>query len=162
MTKTKAPNINLFALGDTNESLMNDLPLFFEQWQEEIDGAEPIFDIEGERLEKLARDIPHHQFFYAKRAQEARALVKWLEIQKARKESRHVKNYNNQPRALGVKEQSLYIQGEKDVVELNQLIVETALKQQQFDEIVEAIKQMGWMVGHITKLRVAEMSDVII
>jgi hypothetical protein len=154
--------INLFALGETNEDLKAELPAYFEQWQEEINQAEPIFDIEGERLEKLARDIPHHQFFYAKRAQEARAVVKWLEIDKARKESRHMKNYNNSARALGVREQALYIQGEKDVVELNQLIVEANLKQQQFDEVVEAIKQMGWMLGHITKLRVVEMQDVII
>ena len=155
-------SINLFALGESNEDLMAELPSFFAQWEEEINGAEPIFDIEGERLEKLARDIPHHQFFYAKRAQETRAVVKWLEIQKTRKESRHVKNYNNSPRALGAREQALYVQGEKDVVELNQLIVEANLKQQQFDEIVEAIKQLGWMLGHITKLRVAEMHDVII
>ena len=155
-------SINLFALGESNEELLAELPAFFAQWEEEINNAEPLFDIEGERLEKLARDIPHHQFFYAKRAQEARAVVKWLEIQKTRKESRHVKNYNNSPRALGAREQALYVQGEKDVVELNQLIVEVALKQQQFDEIVEAVKQMAWMLGHITKLRVAEMQDVII
>lgn len=154
--------INLFALGQNNQELMNELPAYFERWQTEIDAAEPIFNLEGERLEKLARDVPHHQVFFAGRAQEARALVKWLEIQKAQKESRHVKNYNQNPRALGVREQAMYIQGEKDVVELNQLIVEAALKQQQFDEIVEAIKQMGWMIGHITKLRVAEMQDAII
>jgi hypothetical protein len=158
MTKS----INLFALGESNEDLMAELPSFFMQWEEEINGAEPIFDIEGERLEKLARDIPHHQFFYAKRAQEARAVVKWLEIQKTRKESRHVKNYNNSPRALGAREQALYVQGEKDVVELNQLIVEANLKQQQFDEIVEAIKQMGWCVTNMVKLRVAELHEVII
>lgn len=159
----KAPvDLNLFLLGDTNESLLRDLPDFFSQWEREVNDAAPIFEIEGERLVKIARDVPHHQFFYAKRAQEAKALVKWLEILKAKKESRHLKNYNNLPRALGAREQATYIQGEKDVVELNQLIVEANLKQQHFDEIVEAVKQLGWMVGHITKLRVAEMQDVVI
>lgn len=162
MTKAIAPNINLFALGESNEELKNQLPEFFVQWQEEIESAAPIFDIEGERLEKLARDVPHHQFFFAKRAQECRAVVKWLEIEKGKKEARHLKNYNNSPRALGVREQALYVQGEKDVVELNQLIVEANLKQQQFDEIVEAIKQMGWMISNMVKLRVAEMQDAII
>ncbi len=154
--------LNLFSLGSKIEELKGELPGFFDKWQTEINGAEPIFKIEGERLEKLARDIPHHQVFYAQRAQEARAVVKWLEIEKGRSESRYVKNYNNSPRALGVKEQAQYLNGEKDIIELNQLIVEAALKQQQFDEIVEAIKQMGWMIGHITKLRVAEMQDAII
>lgn len=154
--------LNLFALGAKNEELKAELPQFFDRWQTEIDNAEPIFKIEGERLEKLARDVPHHQVYYAQRAQEARAVVKWLEIEKGRTESRYIKNYNQSPRALGVKEQSQYLQGERDVIELNQLIVEAALKQQQFDEIVEAIKQMGWMIGHITKLRVAEMQDAVI
>ena len=158
----KKRTVNLFALGASNEEYMAELPAFFEQWGEEIAAAEPIFSIEGERLEKVARDLAHHQFFYAGRAQEAKAIVKWLEISKAQKESRHVKNYNNQSRALGVREQSTYIQGEKDVVELNQLIVEACLKQQQFDEIVDAIKQLGWMCGNMVKLRVAEMNDAII
>lgn len=154
--------LNLFGLGEKNEDLRAELPDFFAHWETEIANAEPIFKLEGERLEIIARSIPQHQAFYAHRAMEARALVKWLEIQKARAESRYVKNYNNSPRALGAKEQSQYLQGEKEVVELNQLIVQTALYQQQFDEIVEAIKQMGWMVGNITKLRVAEMQDAVI
>jgi hypothetical protein len=154
--------INLFELGTTYDVMAPQLLNFFDQWEKEIKGAAPIFDIEGERIEKLARDLPHHQVFYAQRAQEARALVKWLEIMKAQKEARHIKNYNNSPRALAAREQSAYIQGEKDVVELNQLIVNTALLQQQFEEIVEAVKQMGWMIGNITKLRVVEMQDAVI
>jgi len=154
--------LNLFLLGQKNDELMTELPTFFEKWQREIDSAEPIFKIEGERLEKLARDIPHNQVHYAKLAQEARALVKWLEIQRAQKESKYLKNYNNSPRALGVKEQAVYMGGEKEIVEINQLIVETALKQQQLDEIVDAIKQMAWQVGNITKLRVAELQDTVL
>lgn len=154
--------LNLFELGTTYEALVAELPLFFDRWEKEIADAAPIFKLEGERLEKVARDIPHHQVFYAQRAQEARALVKWLEIIKAQKEARHIKNYNNSPRALAAREQAAYIQGEKDVVEMNQLIVNTALLQQHFEEIVEAIKQSGWMVGNITKLRVSEMQDAVI
>lgn len=154
--------LNLFELGEKNEELMAQLPSFFEVWQQEIDAAEPIFDIKGAKLESLARDVPQNQAHYAKLAQNARALVKWLEIQKGRAESKYIKNYNNSPRALGVKEQSQYLQGEKDVYELNQLIVETALKQQQFEEIVDAIKQLGWMLTSIVKLRVAELQDVTI
>lgn len=154
--------LNLFELGQNNEALMNELPTFFASWQAEIDKAEPIFKIEGERIEALARDIPHHQVYYAQRAQEAKAVVRWLEIQKGRAESRYVKNYNQSPRALGVKEQAQYLQGEKEVIELNQLITEAALKQAQLEEIVEAVKQMGWMIGHITKLRVVEMQDAVI
>jgi quinol monooxygenase YgiN len=154
--------INLFGYGATFEALAPELFSLFEQWENEVKNAEPIFKIEGERIERLARDIPHHQVFYAQRAQDAKAVVKWLEIMKAQKESRHIKNYNNSPRALAAREQAAYIQGEKDIVEFNQMIVHAALIQQQFEEIVEAVKQMGWMLTSIVKLRVAEAHDSII
>lgn len=154
--------LDLFALGQSNEELLNELPAIFDVWKKNIAQAEPIFDIKGERLEKLARDVPQHQAFYAQRAQEAKALVRWLEVQKAQKEMRYLKNYNSSPRALGAREQATYLQGEKDVVELNQLIVEAQLCQNQLEEIVEAVKQLGWMLTSIVKLRVAELQDVII
>lgn len=162
MKKPIAPRLDLFGLGLTYEALQADLAKFFMSWSEEIEAAAPIFDIEGEFLEKIARDLPHHQAFYAQRAMEARACVKWLEIFKSQKEAKYLKNYNSAPRALGAREQAVYLQGEKEIVEINQLIVEAALRQQQFEEVVEAIKQLGWMVGNITKLRVAELRDIIV
>lgn len=155
-------SLNLFALGLTFEQLSNELLGFFTQWSEEIALAEPIFDIKGQYLEKVTRDVPHHQAFYSQRAAEARAVVKWLEIFKSQKESKYLKNYNNSPRALGVKEQSIYLQGEKEIVEINQLLVEANLKMQQFEEIVEAIKQLSWTCANIVKLRVAELTDIAI
>lgn len=154
--------LNLFSLGTSYDEVASQLLVFFERWEREIEDAAPIFKLDGELLERVARDVPHNQVFYAQRAQEVRALVKWLEIMKAQKEARHIKNYNNSPRALAAREQAAYIQGEKDIVEMNQLIVNTALIQQNFEEIVEAVKQTGWMVGHITKLRVSEMQDAVI
>lgn len=154
--------LNLFELGQKNEDLRAQLPAFFDIWQSEIDSAEKLFDIKGMRLEGLARDVPQHQVQYARRAQEAKALIKWLEVEKGRAESRYVKNYNTSPRALGSKEQAQYLLGEKDIVELNQLIVEAALKQQQLEEIVDGFRQMGWMLQSIVKLRVAELQDTVI
>ena len=155
-------SLNLFALSADSEQQKEQLVHIFLAWSDEVEKAAPIFDIEGERLESLARDLPEHQYFYSTRAKEAKALVEWLEIQKRQKESRHLKNYNQGARALGANEQRVYIQGEKDIVEMNQLMTEAHLRAQQFEEIVESLKQMGWMIGNITKLRVAELNDVIV
>jgi hypothetical protein len=155
--------LNLFALASKPEELKAELPSFFEYWEGEVAKAEPIFELEGSRLEVIARGLPHHQAVYSQFAIEARGLVKWLENEKARIEARYLKNYHTgNARALGVREQAQYLQGEKEVVEMNQLIIQTALYQGHFDEIVEAIKQIGWMIGHITKLRVAELQDVVL
>lgn len=154
--------LNLFALSQSADELSDELITLFTKWSEEIEGAAPLFALEGERLESLCRDLPQHQAHYALRAQEAKALVKWLEVEKAKLESRHLKNYNQSPRALGVREQAVYLSGEKDIVQQNQLIVEANLRAQQFEEIVESFKQMGWQLGNITKARVAELNDIVV
>jgi len=154
--------INLFQIGISHDKVLTSIPSLFDTWDVAIKDAEQIFEIDGEKIVKIAREVPRHQFYYAGHMQDSRSLMRWLELLKQQKESFHLKNYHNLPRALGVKEQSIYIQGEKDVVELNELIVQTNLYFSQFEQIVEAIKQMGWSVANIVKLRVQEMQDAII
>jgi hypothetical protein len=145
------------------ESKLNEqLPDLFENYQRHIDAAEPLFKLQGMRLEQIARDLPEHQTFYAHRAIEMKQVIKWLENYKAKLESRFTKNYAQGQRALAAREASTFINGEKEIVELNQLIIEATLLYQQLDDIVEGFKQMGWSIGNITKLRVAELQETII
>ena len=148
----------LFTLEE--DKLAEQLPAIFENYEKHIKAAEPLFNLEDMRLELIARNLPHHQTVYAKRAAEMKQVVKWLENYRAKLEARFTKNYSQGQRALGVREATTFINGEKDIVELNQLIIEATLLYTQLDEIVEGFKQMGWMVGNITKLRVAELQEV--
>jgi hypothetical protein len=150
----------LFTLDEAK--LSEQLPEIFEEVEREIAKAEPLFDIEGVRLELLARDLPKHQGHYDLKAQEMKQLMKWLENYKGKQEAILLKNYNKGQRALSATDQRILIGGEKDIVETNQLIIEATLLYGKLDSIVEAFKQMGWMIGHITKLRVAELGDIII
>ena len=138
------------------------LPPLFENYEKHIKTAEPLFKLEGVRLELIARDLPHHQTFYAHRTNEVRQVIKWLENYKAKLESRFTKNYSQGQRALGTREAGIFINGEKEIVELNQLIIEASLLYQQLDAIVEGFKQCGWMVGAMVKLRVAELQEAVI
>ena len=151
----------LFSLEE--DKLHEQLPPIFENCEKHIKNAEPLFQLEGMRLELIARNLPHHQAFYAQRAAEMKQVVKWLENFRAKLEARFTKNYSSgSQRALGAREAQTFISGEREIVELNQLIIEATLFHNQLDEIVEGFKQMGWMVGNITKLRVAELGDVIL
>lgn len=151
----------LFTLEE--DKLHIQLPELFAAAELEIQKAEPLFDIEGTRLEILARDLPKHQSHYAQRSQEMKQLMKWLENYKSKQEAILLKNYTrNNQRVLSASDQKILLAGEKDIVETNQLIIEAAMMYGKFEEIVEAFKQMGWMLGHITKLRVAELGDIII
>lgn len=150
----------LFTLEE--DKLADQLPALFENYEKHIKNAEPLFELEDMRLELIARNLAQHQMFYAHRATEMKHVIKWLENYKAKLEARFTKNYSQGQRALGVREAATFINGEKDIVELNQLIIEASLLYTQLDEIVEGFKQMGWMVGNITKLRVAELQEVIL
>lgn len=127
-----------------------------------VAAAEPLFQLEGERLEKIARVVPYHQATYAQKAIEMKSVLQWLEIHKNRLEAKHLKNYQKGQRALSTTDMRMLMAGERDIVELEQVIVEVTNLYGQLNEITEAFKQMGWMVGHVTKLRVAELGDVIL
>lgn len=150
----------LFTLEE--DRLADQLPAIFENYEKHIKKAEPLFELEGIRLELIARTLPGHQAFYAHRMHEMKQVMKWLENYKAKLEARFTKNAHSNQRAMGAREATTIINGEKDIVELNQLIIEATLLMNQLDEIVEAFRQMGWMVGNITKLRVAELQDVVL
>lgn len=154
--------MNIFALSTNINELQQQMISFFDKWEKQIAEAEPIFKIEGAKLEELARSVPEHQFRYAKLAQEAKAAVKYFESMLEQQESIYAKNYAHGNRAYGAREVQQFIQGEKEVVDMKQLIVQAAFYQNQLNEIVESIKQLGWMIGHIVKLRVASLEETVV
>ena len=109
------------------ERLAEQLPDIFAKAEAEILKAEPLFDIEGERLEVLARMLPKHQAYYNELAQEMKHLVKWLENYKAKQEAILLKNYSRGQRALSATDQRILLAGEKDTVETTQLIIEASM-----------------------------------
>ncbi len=146
---------------DPNE-FADQLFFFFEKWQKIAEEAEPIFDFKVKRLAEVAVKIPAWQVYYAQQLQDIKTVVKWLENMKAKLEAKYSKNYSNSPKAFGIKETQMMINGEKEIIELNQIIIEAVLHQNYFTEIVDAIKQMGWMLTNVTKLRVSEAEDTIL
>jgi hypothetical protein len=161
MTRQYRP-LSLFSLAEEPEKLKAELPELFAQWEAATAEAEPIFQMEGESLVKLSAQLPHHQFRYAALAQEARQVVKWLEVYKGRAESRYTKNYAQQPRALGVREQATMLQGEAEVVVWSQLIVEAALHAGRLGEVKDALQQMAYSLKNVVTLRVAEMHEALV
>lgn len=142
--------------------LADELNTFFVRYEKAITGAEPLFELDNRRLEEIMKVLPYHQSHYEQLCKEAHQLVKWLENSRARIEARLTKNYLQGQRVYGARETTTFVSGEKEMVEHNQLIIEATLLYQKLDAIVEAFKQMGWMCGNITKLRVAELQSVVL
>lgn len=148
----------ILLLEDTKlEEIVNHLP----KYEQMIKDAEPIFKLEGRHLEEIIRTLPHYQSRYDQAVQEMKALDEWLGGVKDKRTAKLWKKYvEGYPKQLATRDVQAYIAGEKEIVELNQIAIEVTLIKNHLTSIVEAIKQMGWMVAHITKLRVAELNDL--
>lgn len=146
-----------------DEEQLGEIVNLLPKYEEKIASAEPIFKLEGRRLEEIMRTLPHYQSSYDASYQELKALEEWLNIIREKKIGKLWKKYNEgYARALAARDIQAYINSEKEIVELNQIIVEIVLLKNHLLSIVEALKQMGWMVGNITKLRISEMEDAIL
>ncbi len=151
-----------FLLKLDEERLEEIVPLL-PKYEEKIKAAEPIFKLEGRRLEEIMRTLPHYQATYDQSYQELKALEEWVNNIKEKKIGKLWKKYNEgYSRALAAKDIQAYINSEKDIVELNQIIIEITLLKNMSFSIVDALKQLGWQMGSITKLRIAEMQEAIL
>lgn len=151
-----------FLLNLDEEKLDRIVPLL-PKYEEKIAASEPIFQLEGRRLEEIMRTLPHYQATYDQAYQELKSLEEWVNNIKEKKVGKLWKKYNESySRALSTRDIQAYIASEKDIVELNQILIEVILLKSSMLSIVEALKQMGWMAGHVTKLRIAEMQDTIL
>lgn len=151
-----------FLLTLDEEKLDEIIPMLY-RYEKHIKAAEPIFNLEGRKLEEIIRTVPQYQATYDGDLQELKALEDWINNIKEKKVGKLWKKYNEgYSRALSTRDIQAYIAGEKEIVDLNQIIIEVVLLKNHTLSIVEALKQIGWMVSHITKLRVAEMQDAVL
>ena len=151
-----------FLLTLSEDKLEEIIPLL-PKYEEKIAAAEPIFKLEGRKLEEIARTLPHYMSSYDRSYHEMKSLEEWVNNIKEKKVGRLWKKYNEAySRQLTTRDIQAYIAAEKDIVEMNQIIIEITLLKNHLSSIVEALKQMGWMIGHVTKLRVSEMQDAIL
>ncbi len=146
----------------SEEKLAEIIPLL-EKFEKKIKAAEPIFKIEGRRLEEVARTLPQYQASYNQTFQEVKAIEAWVLNIKEKKVGKLWKKYTEgYSRQLSAKDIQMYIAADQEIVDLNQILIEIVHVKDSFDAIVDALRQMGWMVGNMTKLRVAELDQAVL
>jgi hypothetical protein len=132
-------------------------------YSDKIDEAAPIFDIEGKRIETLHRELPSNLVRYRQIADELKTLEQFLLIKKEKAESdayRKFKEGSN--RALQPSDIKAYVPGDKDVISWAELGLEVTLLRRKAESIVAALETWSWRISDITKLRIAELQDVIL
>lgn len=138
------------------------LPLL-PKYDELVENGDEHFNLSGKRLEKVAIDLPKLQTKYSKALKEIKGLVEFINVVKDKRVARAWKKFTEgYPAKLGPNDIKQYVNGEASIIEINQILIEVELTKQHLESIVEGFEQMGWMIAHVTKLRVAELQEYIL
>ena len=128
-----------------------------------VDASEQYFKIEGVKLEEVCRTLPKNLAVYDRHYQEMKTHEEWMMVKREKIQSKLWKKFlEGYPRALASKDIQMYIQGDPEYVEFTEIILEVANIKAKLQSLVKAFENMSWMLGHITKLRIAELQDVVL
>ena len=112
-------------------------------------------------VEKLSREIPQiveHRF---NQLQEIEAILENLNIQLRQIRSKKYRQFlEHYQRALTSRDAEKYIDGEEEVLTMQQLINEFALIRNKFQGVIKALDAKQFQINNVIKLRVAGLDDV--
>jgi hypothetical protein len=138
------------------------LPDFISHYETELNQAKKECMITGV-IEKNISMLPGITEQRFGNLQEIEAVLKYLEIQlrKIRSQTfrKYLENYN---RALTSRDAERYVDGEQDVIDMETIINEIALLRNKYLGILKGLESKNFMIGHITRIRVAGMEDMTI
>ena len=112
-------------------------------------------------VEKLSREIPQiveHRF---NQLQEIEAILENLNIQLRQIRSKKYRQFlEHYQRALTSRDAEKYIDGEEEVVTMQQLVNEFALIRNKFQGVIKALDAKQFQINNVIKLRGAGLDDV--
>jgi hypothetical protein len=133
------------------------------KYEKYVDEAEPLFNLDGKKLEEVCRILPKNLVIYDRHYYEMKTLEEWMVVKREKIQSKLWKKFlEGYPRALASKDIQMYIQGDPEYVGFTEVILEVANIKSKLQSIVKAFENMSWMLGHVTKLRIAELQDTVL
>lgn len=132
-------------------------------YEQRIEKAEPLFNLEDQKLEFLCRSHPQWLSRYYQYEQELKGIEETLQIKKDETEGklwkRYVEGYSRQLSNTDIKN---YIAAEKDIVALSLIMNEVGFVKNKMSAVVEGFRQMGWALRNIVQLRVNQLQEEVL
>lgn len=138
------------------------LPDFLDYYYKELEQAKKECNIHGvvETNIKQLPGVTEHRF---NQLQEIEAVLNFMNLQLKSIRKKHFQKYlEKYARALSSRDAEKYTDGEKEVVDYEVLINEVALLRNNYLGIMKALESKNFMMGHIVRLRVAGMEDIVV
>lgn len=128
-----------------------------------IDEAEPLFSLEGRRLDYVLKNYPIWNKDYNVHYRKLASVEAWLNENTDKIFARHFKRIHSvNGKTLPLKEISIYINTEDDYISAKALIAEISYLKDQFYALCEGFKSMGYSLNNIVKLRVNIAEEIIL
>ena len=135
------------------------IPEFIDYYEQELKNSRHECSIGG-RIEKNISELPGITELRFRQLQEIEAVLNYLNIQLRKIRRRHFQKYlESYQRALTSRDAEKYVDGEDEVIDFECIINEVSLLRNQWLAIMKALESKNFMLGHITRLKVAGMDD---
>lgn len=112
-------------------------------------------------VEKLSQDLPGWHETRLSQLQELEAVLETLEIEMKQIQGEKFKffleSYRRQLSSTDIKK---YVEGDKDVCDLAEVINEVAFLRNQYTSIVKSLEMKAFQLNNIVKLRCAGLEDI--
>jgi hypothetical protein len=151
-------------VSDTKRDVnLNKIPGRIELYEQLIDAAETCFTLEGRNLEDACKNHAKDLMFYDMMLQECKTIEETIREKVEEVEATLYRNINeSNKKALGTREIQLYVKSEPQYVQAMEILLEVVHTKRRLESIVEALKSMGWSLGHIVKLRISQLENTVL
>jgi hypothetical protein len=145
-----------------NLSLVVDVLAEFEALLDE-EKITQMFEMTGHRLEQLNKEHSQNLIKFDTKFRELKSLEEFIKMKleevRAFRWKKYMENYNFK---LSGRDIEAYIAGDEEYVTMYQIMLEVTNTKRKFEAVVEGLKNMGWRLADITKLRVAQIEAAVI
>lgn len=136
---------------------------YLSDYEDYLATIEPFFEMDGKRLEQICKEHSQKLYMFKKKLNDLKSLEEFFKMKMDEKSSERFKHWNEKhQRALSTKDIQQYILSDPDYLTAAEIYLEVVHMKNQYVAVVEGLEDMGWMISHITKLRVAELEDALL
>jgi hypothetical protein len=136
------------------------IPDFIDYYEKELINARQELSLKGKSLEKHAAELPGLVELRFSQLQEIESILEYLNIQLRKDRSIEFKKFlEAYNKALSSRDAEKYVDGVSYIVDSTVLINEIALLRNRYLSITKGMEAKNFMLGHITKLKVAGIDD---
>lgn len=136
---------------------------FIDHFEQELAVAKQELTIKGRTLEKHASELPGIVEQRFNQLQEIEAVLEHLNVSLKKSRSLEFKKFlESYNKSLTSRDAEKYVDGVQSIVDMTLLINEVALLRNKYLGIIKGLETKNFMIGHISKLKVAGLDDAAV